>query len=131
MAIGWLGVLQTVPWGDVITNAPKIADGARKLWQSVGRKAEPPPGLDAPAPTEAHTFAALEARLAAAEARAEELHARLLDSSALIRALADLQQQLVALVEAQRRRMQWLVGASLALGAAGLALALLQLARGG
>jgi hypothetical protein len=32
MAIGWLAVLQLVPWSDVISNAPKIAEGAKKLW---------------------------------------------------------------------------------------------------
>ena len=31
MAIPWLTVLQAVPWGDVIRNAPKVADGAKKL----------------------------------------------------------------------------------------------------
>ena len=37
--IGWLAVLQLVPWSDVIKNAPKAADGAKKLWQSVRKKA--------------------------------------------------------------------------------------------
>ena len=36
MAISWLSVLQAVPWSDVISNAPKVAEGARKLWKSVG-----------------------------------------------------------------------------------------------
>lgn len=30
MAIGWLAVLQMVPWSDVINNAPKVAEGAEK-----------------------------------------------------------------------------------------------------
>jgi len=38
MAIGWLTVLKMVPWGDVIENAPKVATGAKKLWQNVGKK---------------------------------------------------------------------------------------------
>jgi hypothetical protein len=38
MAIGWLSVLQLVPWGEVISNAPKVAESAKKLWQVVGKK---------------------------------------------------------------------------------------------
>lgn len=38
MAAGWLTVLKMVPWGDVIENAPKVAQGAKKLWSSVGKK---------------------------------------------------------------------------------------------
>ncbi|MDP3225514.1 MAG: hypothetical protein Q8M96_20455, partial [Rubrivivax sp.] len=34
MAIGWMTVLKLVPWGDVIKNAPAVAEGARKLWDS-------------------------------------------------------------------------------------------------
>ena len=38
MAAGWVTVLQMVPWGEVIKNAPKVADGAVKLWSSVTKK---------------------------------------------------------------------------------------------
>ena len=41
MAIGWLAVLKMVPWSDVIENAPKVASGAKKLWNSVGKKSAP------------------------------------------------------------------------------------------
>src|SRR5262245_33393504 len=66
-----LTVLQNVPWSDVIKNAPKVADGARKLWQSVGKKA--PPAEAAPTSTpvttapEASALAALESRAGALE----------------------------------------------------------------
>jgi len=43
MAIGWLTVLSHVPWTEVINNAPKVAEGAKKLWKSVsGKSAETP-----------------------------------------------------------------------------------------
>jgi hypothetical protein len=42
MAIGWLTVLKMVPWGEVIENAPKVAIGAKKLWDKVGRKPATP-----------------------------------------------------------------------------------------
>ena len=38
MAIGWLTILQSVPWTEVIKNAPKVAEGARKLWSAVAKK---------------------------------------------------------------------------------------------
>jgi len=31
MAIPWFSMLQAVPWGQVIDNAPKVVDGAKKL----------------------------------------------------------------------------------------------------
>ncbi len=43
MAIGWMTVLNLVPWGEVIKNAPAVADGAKKLWDSVGNKPAPQP----------------------------------------------------------------------------------------
>ena len=38
MGISWMTVLAAVPWTEVIKNAPKVAEGARKLWSSAGRK---------------------------------------------------------------------------------------------
>ena len=38
MAIPWLSVLKMVPWSEVISNAPKVAEGAKKLWTAVSRK---------------------------------------------------------------------------------------------
>lgn len=74
MAIGWLTVLKLVPWGEVVKNAPAVADGAKKLWDSVGRKPPPvaptAPALDADTPP----GAALQARLAEAEASIAALH---------------------------------------------------------
>ena len=41
MGISWLSVLQAVPWTEVISNAPKVAEGARKLWKSAGNRGAP------------------------------------------------------------------------------------------
>ena len=38
MALPWKLILTNVPWKDVLNQAPKIADGAKKLWGSMGRK---------------------------------------------------------------------------------------------
>jgi hypothetical protein len=34
MALGWLALLKTVPWTDVISAAPQVTAGAKKLWDS-------------------------------------------------------------------------------------------------
>lgn len=38
MAIGWFALLTKVPWSEVISNAPKVADAAKKLWKVVADK---------------------------------------------------------------------------------------------
>ena len=97
MAIGWMTVLKLVPWGDVIKNAPAVADGARKLWDNVGRRSEdaPAPGTAA-SPTASATplpdpssHAALRVRVDAAEAALATLHGQMEASSTLIKALAE------------------------------------------
>lgn len=109
MAINWLTVLRAVPWGQVIENAPKIADSAKRLWGSVSRTPAPEAPASATADaTEAMDYAALETRVAALEARTQELHEQMLASSELIKNLAEQNAQLVRLVEANRLRVIWL-----------------------
>ncbi|OYW36137.1 MAG: hypothetical protein B7Z35_13495 [Hydrogenophilales bacterium 12-61-10] len=114
MAIGWLMVLQSVPWADVIKNAPKLADGAKKLWDAVaGAPAQPvaaSPASDA-APGSPN-LAALEARTLALEAAVSDLHNQMFASSELIKALAEQNTQLVQRVEANRVRVVWLSAAT-------------------
>ena len=118
MPISWMTVLQGVPWGEVIANAPKVADAARKLWnRSAGRS-----GTETTAPGDApvDATAALESRVAALEAKVADLHARMLDSSELIKALAEQNTQLIARVELSRR-LAWAVGIVAVVGLIGLA----------
>jgi hypothetical protein len=127
MAIGWMSVLQLVPWGEVIRNAPQVAEGAKKLWKNVaGQEGTPPPS--APATAAAPTdLASLQVRLSEAEQALAALHEQMLASSEIIRALADQNTQLVQRVEAHRVRVKWLTLATvllavLALGSAGVLL---------
>ncbi|MCJ7601611.1 MAG: hypothetical protein MUO63_08940 [Desulfobulbaceae bacterium] len=120
MAIGWLSVLKMVPWDDVISNAPKVADGAKKLWSAVAKK---PPAAKASTasaqPTlspEAQSIAILQAQLAAAEAEVSDLHNQMLESSELIKALADQNTQLIKRFEVNRIRVLWLAGIMAVLG---------------
>jgi subtilase family serine protease len=120
LTVPWLAVLQGVPWTDVIRNAPKVADGAKKLWNTVsGKPAQPQTPVASSEPNaslEAQVIVRLEARVASLEATVSEFHSQMLASSELIKALAEQNGQLVARVESNRVRMLWL---SLAIAAIG------------
>ena len=116
MAIPWLVVLQSVPWAQVITNAPKVAEGAKRLWNAVSN--QPPPQVPLPEPSAgAEYVAALKARIEAMEIAADELHQQMLASSELIKTLADQNTELVRHIEANRVRVAWLTGATAVFGA--------------
>ena len=124
MPVPWLTVLQSVPWSDVLKNAPKVADGARKLWGSVGKKAPPDPTPEAAVPAaaapEMQTIAVLESRISGIETALTDLHAQMLASSELIKALADQNAQLIQRIESNRVRWLWLAGAVACVGAVAL-----------
>lgn len=121
MAIGWLTVLKMVPWGDVIENAPKVATGAKKLWQTVGKK----PVAAAPASparevlrAESPAVAALQSQVAELQTAVADLHQQMLVSSELIQSLADQNTQLIKRVEVNRVRVLWLTAVVLGLAVA-------------
>jgi hypothetical protein len=121
MAIGWLGLLKAVPWGDVVSNAPKIADGAKSLWNTVAKKVRP--GDPAQAGTATDPEQTIEQRVTTLEAGQAELGRQLIASTELIRSLADQNGQLIARLDALRSRLLWLGAiAAVALLAGGLAL---------
>lgn len=116
MAVGWIGLLKSVPWSEVVSNAPKIAGGARSLWNSVTKKIRPDEvattaGADRPPET------SLTARIGALETRQAELQQQLASASALIDSLAEQNTQLVARLDALRGRLRWIIFGMLALGA--------------
>jgi hypothetical protein len=112
MAIAWLAVLKSVPWSEVISNAPKVADGAMKLWNAVARKPISPEAYDASTQPgvslESQPLAALEARAVTLEAAVSDLHGQMLASSELIKELADQNAQLIQHIETNRLRLLWL-----------------------
>lgn len=114
MAIGWLALLKGVPWAGIISTAPLVADGAKQLWKAVSKQ-PPLPESAAARPDSSHTAnaAALETRVFALEAGADDLHAQMIKSSELIKVLADQNAQLIELIEAHRIRMLWLSGIAL------------------
>ena len=129
MAVSWLTVLKLVPWTDVIKNAPAVADGAKKLWKTVGKNPSTEANEAAPAPEthlstlpESQAIALLERQLGAVEVTVAELHQQMRESSELIKALADQNTQLIQRVEANRRRIWWLAGLLIVLALSGVAI---------
>ncbi len=133
MAIGWLSVLQMVPWGDVISNAPKVAEAAKKLWNAVAKKspaAEMAASDAQPAASpQAQAVASLQAQLAAVEAAAAELHGQMLASSELIKVLAEQNTQLIQRIETNRVRLVWLAAVTVVSAIVALAGLVLTLVR--
>jgi hypothetical protein len=121
MPIPWLTVLQSVPWAEVLANAPKVAEGAKKLWGSLRGQASAPEATparpDARPQDKADELARLQTRVATIEAVMAELHEQMTASAELIKALAEQNTQLIKHAELSRRRIFWL---SLACAVAGL-----------
>jgi hypothetical protein len=124
MAISWLAVLKSVPWSEVINNAPKVADGARKLWNAVAGKSSLPEVSDAStqpaASLESQPLAVLVARIVTLEAAVSDLHGQMLASSELIKELADQNAQLIQRIETNRVRLLWLSAATAVVAIAAL-----------
>jgi len=120
MAIGWLTLLKAVPWTEVVSNAPRIAEGAKSLWSAIGRKrAGPAAGAGGVQPVAAGapaTLATLQAQLAATQTTVAELHNQMQESAELIKALAEQNTQLVQRIEANRKRTVWLAVITVVIG---------------
>lgn len=115
-----LTVLSHIPWGQVVDNAPKVADGAARLWSTVtGFRTKAADGTavsaGARAPTETE---ALRSRVEALEETVRHLSEQMQASSELIKALADQNAQLVQTIELNRTRLVRLAWAAAATGVA-------------
>lgn len=109
MALPWLIVLQNVPWLDVIRNAPKVADGAKRLWSTVSGKPVGKVGSGGSVNNQdIHSLNDFSARLQQAEAEIDTLHAQMLSSSELIKALAEQNAEMATGMQMLRRKMIWL-----------------------
>lgn len=118
MPAGWVTVLQMVPWGEVIKNAPKVADGAVKLWNSVSKKkVDVEAGSevsDVVLTTDLETLEKLEHKLRATESAVADLQVQVVQSAEVIKELASQNTQLVAQIEANRKAVT-VLGVALAL----------------
>ena len=107
MGIGWMTVLKLVPWNDVISNAPKIAEGAKKLWNATIGNDTTLTGIAA-RPAEDLGEQSLATRASRLEAEVADLRAQMAASSELIKSLADQNAQLIARIETSRKRLLWI-----------------------
>jgi hypothetical protein len=121
MPIPWLAVLQSVPWTEVVKNAPKVAEGAKKLWSAATRKTSSEASSESEnevaSSSQPQSNAALAARIAELEITTADLHAQMIASSELIKALADQNTELIHRLATLHRRTRWLAFA-LMIGAA-------------
>jgi len=112
MAAGWWTVLKTVPWSDVISAAPQVATGARRLWDTVNRKpgaVDPATGLSPEmAAQEDDIIGLLIARSEQNDAELNDLRNQMRSASELIANLADQNAQLIAKMDVQRQKITWL-----------------------
>jgi tetrahydromethanopterin S-methyltransferase subunit B len=111
MPIPWVTVLQAVPWSEVIRNAPKVAEGAKKLWNTVGKKQVEPAVTEASenlVVSPERKMDELQARVETLEETVEDLHGQMLAASQLIKELAEQNTQLIRRIESNRVHMFWL-----------------------
>lgn len=105
MAIGWLTVLNLVPWTDLMGNAPKIVDGANKLWKAVTNKEEAgikdSTSIKSDTSPNALSLAVfnVKSRLSTLEANVADLKQEMVSSAELIKSLADQNSRLTLAVE--------------------------------
>lgn len=96
-----LTVLSNIPWGQVVDNAPKVAEGATKLWKVVtGKKPEDSTGAsDEGLGRRQSETDDLRGQLLAMQLHIQRLEEQMTASATLIKSLAEQNTQLVAKVE--------------------------------
>lgn len=113
MAIPWMVVLQNIPWREVISNAPRVADEAKKLWTTLSRDRSyeakmQPPAAATVSSADTRDFGVMHSKLLALEAQVADLHTQMLESTKLINALASQNAELVKYIEKNRAKEKWL-----------------------
>lgn len=109
-------VLSNVPWGQVVDAAPKIAEGANRLWDAAkrirkSREISNRPDDPSPRPPDEKL---LTERITAAEATIEQLGAQIEDTVKVVKDLADQNARLVRQMQDGRIRMIRVVSAGAA-----------------
>ena len=134
MAVGTIiSVLSNIPWGKVLETAPKVAEGASKLWSAVKdrtNKDSIEDGIEASAtnqiPTEADV---LNQRMLELEGNVRSLQDQMQAATELTKALAEQNTTLVQRVELNRKRFVRFALGTIAGGATLLAVVIYALVR--
>jgi hypothetical protein len=104
-ALTLITLLSKVPWGQVIDAAPKVADGATRLWKTVARRQADDAATTAH-PATSQADAEPKAQIAALRASVAQLQDEMQLATELIKDLAEQNAALVQRVELNRRRLQ-------------------------
>lgn len=114
-----LSVLSNIPWKTVIENAPKLAEGTARLWNTVSRWRKSDPVQNAALDVSADAFIssddALQQRLRTLEDSVRHLNEQMQASTELLKSLAEQNIKLVERAELNRRRVARLVRLCIAL----------------
>jgi predicted RNase H-like nuclease (RuvC/YqgF family) len=118
-------ILSNIPWGQVVESAPKIAQGAGRLWENVKNRGAEPAAPMSTGTTEPTTdLQLLQSRTLALESQVQALHDEMRSSALLVKELADQNEQLVERMQTlqqRQRRLVWLGGLAVVLLAAAMA----------
>ena len=108
MAAGTLfSILANIPWGQVVDNAPVIAESAVKLWKAARRKkSAQSPEQDSEADAAQTGSGSLNERLVAMEEHIRSLEEQMSTSAELIKALAEQNALLVRRFELNNTRLR-------------------------
>ena len=114
MAAGTIfSILANIPWGQVVDNAPKIAESAVKLWKAARRKkSAQSPDQDSEADATQTGSDSLNERLVAMEEHIRSLEEQMSTSAELIKALAEQNALLVRRFELNNTRLRRLAVAT-------------------
>lgn len=112
MAIGFLGALKLLPWSDIVTSAPVVVDGAKKLWEAVSRKKiDAEKDVDVVPPEfsgDARAIKELDFRFTSAERIILDLENEMISSSNLINELASQNSSLIQHMDCLNKRFRLL-----------------------
>ena len=102
-------VLSNIPWGTVIDAAPRIADGAGRLWEAARNlrrpKAPDMPEPEAPGAPRVTETERLQTRMPELEATVQAMREQLQASAQVVKELADQNALLVQRIEVARQRV--------------------------
>ena len=114
MAAGTLfSILANIPWGQVVDNAPVIAESAVKLWKAARRKkSAQSPDQDSEADATQTGSDSLNERLVAMEEHIRSLEEQMSTSAELIKALAEQNALLMRRFELNNTRLRRLAVAT-------------------
>ncbi len=112
--INWLSALKILPWGDMIEYAPKLVNGAQKLWQRMKTEtAETEAIIIEQTPSSEATTAR---ELQELNQQLQDMQTQQLELSNLVSELAAQNQRLVNAIDVLRLRTRILLGFCIAAG---------------